>query len=196
MVDTLRTMNREAGLQGIDRFAQSPLTGGPSTAGAQDGEDARVSDRTSHQEPGVSRTSDVSLVFAHTVTVSAVVSALAGAGWSLEEPLGLSYVVNHDDKFDWQATSVDRADEILSLLDAPENHVFDVAICVYHPGAETGGQLLFLPGRSRCYFLPTIDRRSLPGAPGLTDIAWYLNALIPALLPVGLLSYKARDLAD
>ncbi|MFF0191142.1 hypothetical protein [Streptomyces sp. NPDC005244] len=137
----------------------------------------------------------MNLVFARAVTVSAVVSALAEAGWSLEEPLGLSYAVN-DDMFDWQATSVDRANEVLSLLDAPENHAFDVAICVYHQGAGTGGQLLFLPGRSRCYFLPTIDRRSLPGAPGLTDIAWYLNALIPALLPVGLLSYEARDLAD
>ncbi|NEA64413.1 hypothetical protein [Streptomyces sp. SID12488] len=144
----------------------------------------------------MSRTADVDLVFARAVTVSTVVSALAEAGWSLEEPLGLSYVVNDDDSFDWQATSVDRADEILSLLDSPENRAFDVAICVYHPEAGTGGQLLFPPGRTRCYFLPTIYRRSLPGAPRLTDIAWYLNALVPALLPAGLLSYEARDLAD
>ena len=136
------------------------------------------------------------LVFVSAVTVSAVVSALAEAGWSLEEPLGLSYMVNDDGLFDWQATSAERADEVLSLLDAPENHEFDVALCVYHPKAGTGGQLLFPPGRSQCHFLPTIDRRSLPGAPRPTDIGWYLNTLVPALLPVGLLSYEARDLAD
>ncbi|WP_371658353.1 hypothetical protein [Streptomyces sp. NBC_00280] len=144
----------------------------------------------------MSRTADVELEFARAVTVGAVVNALAEAGWSLEEPLGLSYMVNDNGMFDWQATSADRADEILSLLDAWENRAFDVAICVYHPGVGTGGQLLFPPGRSRCCFLPTIDRRSLPGAPRLTDIAWYLNALVPALLPAGLLSYEARDLAD
>ncbi|NEC92387.1 hypothetical protein [Streptomyces sp. SID12501] len=144
----------------------------------------------------MSRTADVDLVFERAVTASAVVSALTEAGWSLEEPLGLSYMVNDDGMFDWQATSVDQADEILSRLDAPENRAFEVAICVYHPGAGTGGQLLFLPDRSQCCFLPTIYRRSLPGAPRLTDIAWYLNALVPALLPAGLLSYEARDLAD
>lgn len=144
----------------------------------------------------MSRTSDVDLVFACAVTVRSVVSALAETGWSFEEPLGLSYVVNDDGLFDWHEASADRADEVLSLLDAPENHEFDVAICVYHRGVVAGGQLLFPPGRSRCHFIPTIDRRSLPGAPEFTDISWYLNALVPALLPVGLLSYEACDRAD
>ncbi|MFJ6462019.1 hypothetical protein ACIQM0_13380 [Streptomyces sp. NPDC091387] len=108
----------------------------------------------------MSRTSDVGLVFARAVTVSDVVSALTEAGWSLEEPLGLSYVVNDDGMFDWQATVVDRADEVLSLLDAPDNRAFDVAICVYHPQAGTGGQLLF-PGPFSV-LLPPDDRPAKP----------------------------------
>lgn len=50
--------------------------------------------------------------------------------------------------------------------------------------------------RSHCAFIPTIDRRSLCGAPALTDMAWYLNALVPPLLALGLAGYQARDLAD
>ncbi|MFI6149322.1 hypothetical protein [Streptomyces sp. NPDC051109] len=45
----------------------------------------------------MSRTADIDLVFARAVTVDAVVRALAGEGWSLQEPLGISYMVNNDD---------------------------------------------------------------------------------------------------
>ncbi|WP_330293348.1 hypothetical protein [Streptomyces sp. NBC_00576] len=144
----------------------------------------------------MSRTADIDLVFAGAVTVGAVVRALTGDGWSLEEPLGVSYMVDSDGLFDWKSASADRAAEILTAVDSPENIDHQVGICVYHSTAETGGQLLFHAGRSHCSFIPTIDRRSLPGAPALTDMAWYLTALVPPLLAMGLVGYEATDLAD
>ncbi|MES4892316.1 hypothetical protein [Streptomyces sp. NPDC096012] len=144
----------------------------------------------------MSRSADIGLVFARAVTVDAVVRALAGEGWSLQEPLGISYVVNTDDLFDWQSASTEQAAEVLALVDAPANVDHHVGVCIYHSTAETGGQLLFHAGRSRCSFIPTIDRRSLCGAPALTDMAWYLNALVPPLLVLGLASYEAKNLAD
>ncbi|WP_106410847.1 hypothetical protein [Streptomyces sp. DH-12] len=144
----------------------------------------------------MSRTADIDLVFARAVTVDAVVRALGGEGWSLQEPLGLSCMVNNDDLFDWQSASTDQAAEVLTVVDSPDNIDRHVGVCIYHSTAETGGQLLFHAGRSRCSFIPTIDRRRLSGAPALTDMAWYLNALVPPLLALGLASYEARDLAD
>jgi hypothetical protein len=107
----------------------------------------------------MSRTADIDLVFARAVTVDAVVRALAGEGWSLQEPLGISYMVNNDDLFNWQSASTDQAAEVLTLVDSPDNIDYHVGVCIYHPTAETGGQLLFHAGRSHCSFIPTIDRR-------------------------------------
>ncbi|WP_123980215.1 hypothetical protein [Streptomyces sp. Ag109_O5-1] len=117
-----------------------------------------------------------------------MVRALAGEGWSLQEPLGVSYVVNNDDLFNWQSASANQADEVLAVLDSPDSIDYDVGVCIYHSIAETGGQLLFHAGRSHCSFIPTIDRRRLSGAPALSDMAWYLNALIPPLIAIGLAS--------
>ncbi|MFE4682757.1 hypothetical protein ACFRNJ_18255 [Streptomyces sp. NPDC056721] len=144
----------------------------------------------------MSRTADIDLVFARAVTVDAVVRALAGEGWSLQEPLGISYMVNNDDLFDWQLASTDQAAEVLTVVDSPGNIDYHVGVCIYNSTAKTGGQLLFHAGRSRCSFIPTIDRRTLSGAPALTDMAWYLNELVPPLLARGLASYEARDLVD
>ncbi|AGS67148.1 hypothetical protein [Streptomyces collinus] len=144
----------------------------------------------------MSRSADIDLAFARAVTVDAVVRALAGEGWSLQEPLGISYVVEDDDLFDWQSTSTEQAAEVLALVDSPAHVDHHVGVCIYHSTAETGGQLLFYAGRSHCSFIPTIDRRSLPAAPAFTDLAWYLNALVPPLLTLGLANYTARDLVD
>ncbi|MET9515758.1 hypothetical protein [Streptomyces sp. NPDC002994] len=140
-----------------------------------------------------SRNSDIDFTFTREVTVRATVDALAATGWSLEEPLGLSYVVNDNDLYDWQSTTGDRTEEVLTLLDAPENAAYHVAVCVYHAQADTGGQLLFFPRCTACSFIPTINRRNLPGSRLFTDVAWYLSALVPALLAVGLAGYEARD---
>ncbi|WP_406138564.1 hypothetical protein [Streptomyces sp. NBC_01089] len=140
-----------------------------------------------------SRDSDIDFTFSQAVTVRAVHSALAVAGWSLKEPLGISYMVNEDNGYDWQSTNPGLEDEVLTLLDAPEKLTFEVGVCMYHQEAGTGGQFLFRAGRTECAFIPTINRRSLPEAPEFTDLAWYLQALVTPLLPIGLHSYEASD---
>ncbi|WP_406361067.1 hypothetical protein [Streptomyces sp. NBC_01579] len=142
-----------------------------------------------------SRSADIDFTFTREVTVRSTVDALTTTGWSLEEPLGLTYVVNdNDDSYDWLSTTTDRTEEVLTLLDAPEKTDYHVALCVYHAQAETGGQLLFLPRRTACSFIPTINRRKLSGSSDFTDVGWYLHALVPSLLTVGLEGYEARDI--
>ncbi|MFF4846082.1 hypothetical protein [Streptomyces collinus] len=90
----------------------------------------------------MSRSADIDLMFARAVTVEAVVRALAGEGWSLQEPLGISYVVNDDDLFNWQSASSEQAAEVLALVDSPANVNHNVGVCICHSTAETGGQLI------------------------------------------------------
>ncbi|WP_405665267.1 hypothetical protein [Streptomyces sp. NBC_00055] len=144
----------------------------------------------------MSRTADIELVFEHAVTVAAVVGALAGERWSLQEPLGVSYMVNSDGLYNWQSAPTDQVTRVLALVDSPDNVHHHVGVCIYSSAAKTGGQLLFHAGRSHCSFIPTIDRRGLSGASELTDTAWYLNKLVPPLLSIGLTGYEARDFAD
>ncbi|MEU8836616.1 hypothetical protein [Streptomyces sp900116325] len=93
----------------------------------------------------MSRTADIDLVFEHAVTVAAVVGALAGERWSLEEPLGVSYMVNSDGLYNWQSAPTDQVTRILALVDSPDNIHHHVGVCIYSSAAKTGGQLLFMP---------------------------------------------------
>ncbi|MYV60946.1 hypothetical protein GTW37_17100 [Streptomyces sp. SID4931] len=83
---------------------------------------------------------------------------------------------------------------MLARLDAPGNLPYSVAVDVYYPEAGTGGMLLFMPGRTEVSFVPTIDRRRIPAALEFTDLAWYLSALVPAFVGVGLEGYEAKEL--
>ncbi|WP_329121294.1 hypothetical protein [Streptomyces sp. NBC_01465] len=141
-----------------------------------------------------SRISDIDFTFGQEVTVRAVVEALAGAGWSLKEPLGLSYMVSIDDAYDWEFADIEAADKVLALLDAPENFKREVGICVHHEEAETGGSLLFQAGRTECAFIPNINGRSPAADRPSTDASWYVQALVNPLLPIGLHSYEPGDI--
>ncbi|MDG9687765.1 hypothetical protein QC334_34420 [Streptomyces sp. DH18] len=140
-----------------------------------------------------SRTADIDFTFAHELTVRASIRALAATGWALEDPL--SFMVNDDDDlYDWRTTTRDHTQDVLAILDAPENANHHVAVCIYHGKASTGGQLLFFPGRMTCSFIPTINRRRLPDSVEFTDLSWYMHTLVPPLLTVGLKSYEACDI--
>ncbi|MFF2008324.1 hypothetical protein ACFVWY_04495 [Streptomyces sp. NPDC058195] len=139
-----------------------------------------------------SRTADIDFTFARELTVRTTVGALAVTGWALEQPL--SYMVNDDGLYDWQSTTRAHMQDVLVVLDAPAHANHHVAVCVYHDGANTGGQLLFSPGRMACSFIPTINRRCLPDAVDFTDLSWYMHTLVPPLLTVGLTSYEACDI--
>lgn len=143
----------------------------------------------------MSRTADIDLTFVLPVTVTEVVGTLAPHGWSPVEPLGVSYMLEGDDDWDWTSVEPERAGEIVVMLDSDEVREQAVGLAVYHAQARTGGNLLFFRGRTTVGFSPLIDRRGMPGAPRMTDMAWYLEHLAYPLLDAGLIQYEVRDLA-
>lgn len=144
----------------------------------------------------MSRTADIDLTFQKEVTVAGILQILAGHGWTPVEPLGISCMVEDDGDFDWSREDPMDKPQVLGRLDAPEARELHVGISVYRPDAETGGTLLFYPGRQSASFTPSINRRSLPGTAEMTDLAWYIQELVYPLLAGDLLGYEARDTAD
>ncbi|MGW1659444.1 hypothetical protein [Streptomyces atratus] len=142
-----------------------------------------------------SRDADIDFTFTCPTTVRAVLDALTGAGWSAAvSPEGVSHMINNaDDMYEWYDSAPGGLGEVLALLDAPRNLPYTVALNVYHSEAGTGGMLMFLPSRTDVSFIPTIDRRRVPAAPEFTDLAWYLHALVPALVTAGLEGYEAKE---
>ncbi|MFE3431185.1 hypothetical protein [Streptomyces sp. NPDC059171] len=143
-----------------------------------------------------SRDADIDFTFTDPTTVRAIVDALTGVGWSVEDPAGgVTHMINDaDDMYEWYASSPEDLDEVLVRLDAPSNLPYTVAINVYHSQAGTGGMFMFMPGRKEALFSPSINRRHIPAAPALTDLAWYLHALVPALAAAGLEGYEAKEI--
>lgn len=143
----------------------------------------------------MSRTAGIDLDFLEPVGVAEVLGVLEPYGWGVVEPLGVvSYVLQGDDDWDWVSVEPERAGEVVALLDSDVGRGQAVGIAVYHPGAGTGGNLLFYRGRTGAGFSPTLNRRELPGAPRMTDMAWYLEHLVHPLVEVGLAQYEVRDL--
>ncbi len=139
---------------------------------------------------------DIDFTFTDPITVRAALDALARVGWSMDASLGgLSYMIDDvDGMFEWYSNSPADAGEVLARLDAPGNLPYSVAVDVYRPEAGTGGMLLFMPGRMEVSLAPTIDRRRTPAAPEFTDLAWYLHALVPAIVGTGLEGYEAMEI--
>ncbi|MFD4022490.1 hypothetical protein ACFWRV_03085 [Streptomyces sp. NPDC058576] len=142
-----------------------------------------------------SRDADIDFTFADPITVRAALDALARVGWSIDVSAGsVSYMINGvDDMYEWYNSSSGNTGDVLARLDAPGNLLYSVAVDVVHLEAGTGGMLLFMPGRTEVSFVPTIDRRCIPAAPEFTDLAWYLNALVPAFVETGLEGYEAKE---
>lgn len=141
-----------------------------------------------------SRDADIDFTFTRPTTVRALLDALIATGWSAVVPVGhVAYMLNDgDDSYEWYDSKPELIDEALAVLDATANLPYTVALNVYHAEAKTGGMLMFHPGRTDVSFVPSIERRLVPSAPQFTDLAWYLHALVPALITAGLRVRGAR----
>jgi hypothetical protein len=144
----------------------------------------------------MSRTADIDLTFVLPVTVAEVLGALEPYGWGVVEPLGVSYMLEGDDDWDWTFVEAERGPEVVAMLDSEGVREQAVALSVYHPEARTGGKLLFFRERTTLAFSPVLDRREIPAAPQLTDMAWYLQHLVHPLIEEGLVGYELRDMLD
>jgi hypothetical protein len=129
------------------------------------------------------------------LTVSHAVHLHSRHGWSLVEPLGMSYAVEDSaGDLDWQSTSPGNSHSITAMLDSQERRAERVGVCVYQAEAATGGQLLFDPTRTTLTFVPTINRRLHAMGDDFTDISWYVRTLLPGFLDGGLTGYEAEDI--
>jgi hypothetical protein len=129
------------------------------------------------------------------LTVSRAVHLLSRHGWSLAEPLGMSYAVEDSaGDLDWQSTSLANSHSIIAMLDSQERKAQRVGVCVYHSGAATGGQLLFDSAKTTLTFVPTINRRLHAMGDDFTDVSWYVHNLFPGFLDAGLTGYEAEDI--
>lgn len=145
----------------------------------------------------MSRSTLISMTFWRPLTVTGLVGFLADShGWSPVEPLGVSYMLEGDDDWEWTSVEPDQAADVMLRLDAAELRDTHVAMAVYHPESATGGHLLFSPGRTKVVFSPVINRREILGAPDMTDMAWYIEHLVYPLLDEGLSGYQLRDTVD
>ncbi|MDT3398958.1 hypothetical protein RKE29_20310 [Streptomyces sp. B1866] len=145
----------------------------------------------------MSRTADIDFTFEAPITVARTLGALAASGWSPAEPLGVSYAVEDEDgDLDWSRTHPDSLDQTLATLAAREKAGQSIGISLYHAEAGTGGLLIFFASRIEISFSPRIDRRSHPVAEEFTDLPWYLDSMLPALFDIGLVGYRAQDMAD
>ncbi|MBP0456364.1 hypothetical protein [Streptomyces montanisoli] len=141
----------------------------------------------------MSRTADIDFHFVHPVTVTAVVGAVSPFGWSPREPLGVSYLIDEDDDFDWERGGAADAEFIVEQLDSSDAGATHVGISLFSEAASTGGTMLFFPGRRMVSFTPSIYRRQLVEGSSITDIAWYLGQFAGPLATLGLSGYEARD---
>ncbi|WP_225850133.1 hypothetical protein [Streptomyces sp. HPF1205] len=144
----------------------------------------------------MSRSADIDLSFARPVTVGSLIHQLGSSDWKTKEPLGVSFMIEDDGDFDWQRGDPENSNAIIASLDAVENVGLHVGVAIYCEAAETGGSLLFFPGRKEVSFMPNINRKPLIEGSNMTDIPWYLSQLVPPLLTIGLNGYEARDLQD
>ncbi|MFI1253962.1 hypothetical protein ACH4U6_09185 [Streptomyces netropsis] len=145
----------------------------------------------------MSRTVDINFTFQSSVTVSSVVGSLSQSGWSPTEPLGISYAREDEDgDLEWESAAPDSSNQVITILDSPQNQGHVVGISIYHQETETGGLLLFFADRTQVSFSPSINRRKLAVAEEMTDLPWYLERMLPGLYATGILGYQAQDIAD
>ncbi|MCF3964383.1 hypothetical protein [Streptomyces fuscigenes] len=144
----------------------------------------------------MSRTADIDFTFVRPVTLGSVVRAIEPSGWSAEEPLGVSYLIDEDDDFDWERAEPAEARSVLARLDAADSGATHVGVSLFSREAGTGGLMLFFPGRTMATFTPSINRRPLVDGSSLTDVAWYVGQLAGPLVELGLSGYTARDLEE
>jgi hypothetical protein len=142
-----------------------------------------------------SRIAGIDFYFRTPLTVSQIVHTLARYGWGLAEPLGTTYAVEDSaGDLDWESTSTNNAQAVIAMLDSQERQREKVGVCIHHPEADTGGQLLFDSARTTLTFVPTINRRLHAIGHDFTDLSWYVKMLLPAFLNSGLSGYEAEDI--
>lgn len=131
----------------------------------------------------------ITLTFEAPVTVDAVLGRLNKADWNPVSGGQIAYMAGDEDWY-W----ADHSEYIRVRAEMAEcaKDGRSTAISLWHPEGP-GVNVLFLPGMSRLIIGLDLDRRPLAGAPKLTDLAWYLEHLMPPITGLTPLAVIAQD---
>ncbi len=131
----------------------------------------------------------IELTFEAPVTVEAVLDRLGGAGWGAVSDGQIGYMT---DDFDWYRAPPGEEKRVRAEMVECAADGRTTAISLRGPGGF-GVNVLFLPSTGRLILDLGLYRRPLAGAPKLTDLAWYLDQLVPHVVGLGLIAVTAHD---
>ena len=138
----------------------------------------------------VSRSVDIDFHFGSQLALDNVVQAFGAAG---AIPVTHGLVTYHSDSmYDWTDAPADELETILTLLARQSMQGEPVGIEVNWPGV-VGGNVGLLQGRRVVTFILSADCRRLVDSAPFADMGWYLNTLVPALVPLGLVGVVTTD---
>ncbi|MCO5999439.1 hypothetical protein [Actinoallomurus rhizosphaericola] len=118
---------------------------------------------------------------------------LASAGWQAAHDSTFDGKINFmTGDFDWNLCAAADYDDVVRKMDDDLSQGSPTAIALWLPDG-TGINLLFHDDRSSLTIEPGANRRELPGAPEVTDLAWYFTRTVPCLADLGLDGLTAID---
>lgn len=141
----------------------------------------------------MARDASITLTFESPVTIDTVLDRLGEAGWGADSSGRIGYMVGDHDWYWADRSEYGRVRVEMSQCVADGRST--TAASLWYP-AGPGVNVLFLAGLDTLIINLDLDRRTLPETPDLTDLAWYLERLVPPVAGLGLLTVIARDTYD
>lgn len=131
----------------------------------------------------------IKLTFESPVTVEAVLDRLNEAGWGPVSGGQIAYMAGDED---WYWTDQGEYGRVRAEMAECVMDGRSTAVSLWYPDGP-GVNVLFLPGMDRLIIGLDLNRRPLAEAPELTDLAWYLQRLMPPMTELALLAVVAQD---
>ena len=137
----------------------------------------------------MSRNADIDFHFARPLTLEEIYRAFVGTGASA---VGVSGRVTYHVDYDWTDAPPDELEVVLGLLADRSGCGEPVGIEVNWPDV-VGGNIGLFGDRRVVTFILSAGCRKVSETLPFADMGWYLNALIPALIPLGLGGVVSTD---
>ncbi|MEV4440470.1 hypothetical protein AB0K09_15885, partial [Streptomyces sp. NPDC049577] len=118
----------------------------------------------------------------------------SASSWRAHQRRGWDWPRKRD--LEWVSAAPDSTDRVIGSVDEAQKRGESAGVSLYNSEAGTGGLLLIFRDGTQASFSPSINRRSLGAAKEMTDLPWYVSAMVPTLYEIGLTGYEARDIAD
>lgn len=137
------------------------------------------------------RSVDIDVAFASPVNAADVIAWLRGSGLSPVVEGVISYHLT--DEFDWTSEPAANVADIAKRIAVHSAEGDTVGIAMVWPDTEFGVSLLCAGDGMQVSFLLSATKKLVVGSSTFVDFGWYLNRLVPALEPHGLLSVVCHD---